>query len=170
MSGTGRLDASSGLFSQKMLETLLIHEAVRSRRYPSPVSLLYFALRFPKESSDQIVESAQLFIANLLHARLREADLPGHYEGNYMVIMPATDGTGAKTAAERLLADLCGSLMTRTAEQFDISINIGVASHPGGEGISASRLLSEASTALWEAQRHGPKSLVVFEEMNGKTE
>jgi diguanylate cyclase (GGDEF)-like protein len=168
MSGTGRLDANSGLFSQKLLETLLAHEVVRSRRYPSPVALLYFALRFPKESSDQIVESAKLFFSNLLQSRLREADLPGHYEGNYLVIMPATDGAGAKTAAERMLADFNGSLLTRTAEPFEISICIGVSFHPGGEGISASRLLSDASTALWEAQRRGPKSLVVFDEIGVK--
>jgi GGDEF domain-containing protein len=86
------------------------------------------------------------------------------------VIMPATDGAGAGTAAERLPADLCGSLITRTAEQFNISICIGVTSHPGGEGISASRLLAEASTALWEAQRRGPKSLVVSADMRGKTD
>jgi two-component system cell cycle response regulator len=168
MSGTGRLDASSGLFSQKMLETLLSHEVARSRRYPSPIALLYFALRFPKESSDQIVESAKLFFSNLLQSKIREADLPGHYEGNYLVIMPATDGEGAKTGAQRLLSAFNGSLVTRKAEPFEVSICIGISFHPGGEGISASRLLSDASTALWEAQRRGPKNLVLFDEIGPK--
>jgi hypothetical protein len=45
---------------------------------------------------------------------------------------------------------------------------IGVASHAGGPNISAAQLLSDASSALWEAQRRGPKSLVVFAEMDKK--
>jgi diguanylate cyclase (GGDEF)-like protein len=168
MSGTGRLEARSGLFSQKMLETLLNHEVVRSRRYPSPVSILYFSIWFPKESSSEVIESAQLFMANLLHSKIREVDLPGHYEGNYMVILPATEGDGAKAVAERLLADFSGSLTDRKAEQYEISVCIGMSSHPGGEGISGSQLLSDASCALWEAQKRGPKNLVVFAEIGEK--
>ncbi len=165
MSGTGRLDPRSGLFSQKLLETLLSHEVIRSRRYPSPISLLYCALRYPKDASEQVVESAQLVFTNLLQSKIREADLPGLFEGNYMVIMPATDGAGARVAAERLLADFRGAQVTRDAEPFEMSICIGVSSHKGGEGISISQLLSDASTALWEAQKRGPKSLVIFDEI-----
>ncbi len=165
MSGTGRLDPRSGLFSQKLLETLLSHEVIRSRRYPSPVALLYFALRYPADASAQVTESAQLIFTNLLQSKIREADLPGLYEGNYLVIMPATDGAGARAAAERLLADFRGEQVTRDAVPFEMSVSIGVSFHKGGEGISTSQLLSDASMALWEAQKRGPKSLVIFEEM-----
>lgn len=165
MSGTGRLDPRSGLFSQKLLETLLSHEVIRSRRYPSPVALLYLGLRCSQDASDQVTESAQLIFTNLLLSKIREADLPGIHEGNYLVIMPATDTAGARAAAERLLADFRGEQITRDAVPFEMSVSIGVSSHKGGEGISASQLLSEASTALGEARKRGPKSLVVFEEM-----
>ena len=163
-----RLDATSGLFPQGMLETLLEHEVTRSRRYPSPISLIYFALHFPRDPSPQIVESAQLQIVTHLHAAMREADIPGHYEGNYMVVMPATESAGAKIAAERMLEKFPRSQITRTAELFDLSMCIGVASHAGGPEISVAQLLSNASTALWEAQRRGPKSLVVYSEMGKK--
>jgi len=163
-----RIDASSGLFPQAMLETLLAHEVARSRRYPSPIALLYFAMRFPRDPSPEIVESAQILIANHLHAAMREADLPGHYEGNYMVIMPATESDGAKVAAQRMLENFPHSQITRTAELFKLSICIGVAAHKGGPDISAAQLLSNASTALWEAQRRGPKTLVVYGETDSK--
>jgi GGDEF domain-containing protein len=164
-----RIDASSGLFPQAMLETLLAHEVARSRRYPSPISLLYFALRFPVDPSPEIVESAQILIANHLHAAMREADLPGLFEGNYLVIMPSTESDGAKTAAQRMLDDFPHSQITRTAELFQLSMCIGVSSHKGGPDISAARLLSNASTALWEAQKRGPKTLVVYGEIVKKT-
>jgi hypothetical protein len=163
-----RLDATSGLFPQAMLETLLAHEVNRSRRYPSPISLLYFALHFPRDPTPEIVESAKMLLVTHLHAAMREADIPGHYEGNYMVIMPATDYGGAKTAAERMLEKFPRSQITRTAELFDLSMCIGVASHEGGPKLSVDQLLSNASSALWEAQRRGPKSLVVYAEMGKK--
>jgi diguanylate cyclase (GGDEF)-like protein len=163
-----RCDATSGLFPQAMLETLLSHEVNRSRRYPSPISLIYFALHFPKDPSPEIVESAKMLLVTHLHASMRDADIPGHYEGNYMVVMPATDYAGAKSAAERMLEKFPRSQITRTAELFNLSMCIGVASHAGGPNISAAQLLSDASSALWEAQRRGPKSLVVYAEMDKK--
>jgi hypothetical protein len=163
-----RLDAKSGLFPQSMLEMLLAHEVARSRRYPSPISLIYFAPYFPKDPSPQIIESAQILVANHLHKAIREADLPGQYEGNYLVIMPATESAGAKKAARRILEDFPPSQITRTAELYELSLCIGIASHAGGPEISVAQLLSNASTALWDAQSRGPKSLVVYEEMGKK--
>jgi diguanylate cyclase (GGDEF)-like protein len=165
MDPADRIDQTSGLFPQRILEKLFLHEVARSRRYPSPVSVLSFAIRYPIDASADIVESAKLVMATLLHSNLRESDLPGHYEGNYLVILPATNGPGARVAAERLLTALRGSQITRMAEPFEISISVGVRSHPGGEGISISELLAGASSALLGAQKPGSKKLVVYEEM-----
>jgi diguanylate cyclase (GGDEF)-like protein len=159
-----RIDASSGLFPQAMLETLLAHEVARSRRYPDPIALLYFALRFPKDPTTDIIECSRTLIANHLHASMREADLPGHYEGNYMVIMPSTDTEGAKVAAQRMLDNFPRSQVTRTAQPFELSMCIGVVSHKGGPDLSVAQLLSNASSALWEAERTGPTSLAVYGE------
>jgi hypothetical protein len=164
-----RIDASSGLFPQPMLETLLAHEVARSRRYPSPISVLYFALHFPRDPSPEIIESAHILIANHLQAAMREADLPGHYEGNYLVIMPATETDGARIAAQRMLENFPRSQITRTAELFELSMCIGVATHKGGPEISVAQLLSNASSALWEAQKRGPKNLVVYGEIAKKS-
>lgn len=165
MESADRLEKTSGLFPQKMLEGLLHHEVVRSARYPSPISLLYLALCYPDNASAAVIESAQLVFANLLHSKLRESDLPGHYKGNYLVILPATDSAGARVAGERLLTAFKSSQVTRTAERYEISVNVGICSHPGGEGISVSDLAEGASAALSEARRRGPKSLVVHGEM-----
>ena len=163
-----RLDAESGLYPQGMLETLLAHEVARSRRYPSPISLVYFALRFVRNPTPEILESAQVTIATHLHSIVREADMPGHYEGNYLVVMPATDCDGAIRAAQRMMSDYPKSHMTRTAELFEMSLCVGIASDAGGPSISSSQLLSNVSEALWEAQRQGPRSLVVYGKSQSK--
>jgi diguanylate cyclase (GGDEF)-like protein len=166
MESADRLEKTSGLFPQKMLKRLLLHEVARSHRYPSPVSLIYLALCYPENASASVIESAQLVFANLLHSKLRESDLPGHYEGNYLVILPETDYAGARVAAERLLAAFQGSQITRSAEPYEISIHAGICSHPGGDGISVSGLAANASAALSEARLRGSKSLVVYGEMS----
>ncbi|MGB7537357.1 MAG: hypothetical protein WBM17_02345 [Anaerolineales bacterium] len=158
-----RLEISSGLFPQKMIETLLHREGIRSRRYPGPVFVLCLAIRYPKADSAQIVESARLAMADLRQSKLRETDLPGLYEGNCLVIMAASNGPGTREAAERLLTAFRGSQAIRRAKPFGISISVGIGSHPGGEGKSLSGLLSGASSALWEAQKRGTKNLVVYE-------
>jgi PleD family two-component response regulator len=165
MDQADRLDRSSGLFPQPMLETLLVHEVNRSRRYPSPVSILLLSVHLLQECPQLIVENAHFCVADLLNSQPRESDLPGQYDGNYLVVLPATGGAGARTAAERLQKAAAGPKTSRNAEPFEISLCVGVASHPGGAGISAARMLAAVSAALREARARGPGSLVASDEI-----
>ena len=167
MEQEARLNAESGLYPQKMLESLLDSEVMRAKRYPGPLSVLYLGLRFDENPSPDVLESAQSFLADILQASLREVDMPGHYQGNYLVVMPESDANGAKKAAERLVDKFQGKQVTRQLKEYRVSVCAGVASHPGGEGISSIELLSRASTALWEAHRRGPRTLVMYDEMKG---
>lgn len=159
MESSDRIDRSTGLFPQRMLETLLAHEVNRSRRYLGPVSLLHIAIHYFSNPPPEVVESAQSSVAHLLNANLREADLPGVYNGNFLVVLPATGEDGARAAAERLIGTLSPKQVLRNGETYEISICIGIVSHPGGEGISTARLLAAAPRALVQAQKDGPGSL-----------
>jgi diguanylate cyclase (GGDEF)-like protein len=167
MEQDARLDRESGLYPQRMLESLLDSEVLRAKRYPGPISVLYIGLRFDENPTADILESAQSFLTNILQSGLREVDMPGHYQGNYLVVMPESDTDGARKAAQRLVDKFQGKQVTRELHEFGVSICAGVASHPGGEGISTQELLSRASTALWEAHRRGPRNLVIFDEIKG---
>ena len=167
MDQEARLNSESGLYPQKMLETLLDGEVLRAKRYPGPLSVLYIGLRFDEDPSAEMLKNAQVILVNILHSGLREVDMPGHYQGNYLVVLPESDAEGARKAAERLVEDFGGKQVTRELREFGVSVCAGVASHPGGEGISSIELLSRASTALWEAHRRGPQNLVIFDHLNG---
>jgi hypothetical protein len=156
-----RLDETSGLFQQNMLKVLLEHEISRSRRYPSPISILYFAMCFPKDPSPEILESARLVVSSNLHTLFRESDLPGLYEGNYMVVMPATGEEGARVAAQRLIELFQRKQFTHTAIPFTVSICVGAATHRGGKSITVAQMLADAALALSEARKRGPNSLVM---------
>ena len=163
-----RLNSESGLYPQKMLESLLDDEVLRAKRYPGPLSVLYLGLRFEENPSPDVLNSAQACLAGILHSGLRDVDMPGHYQGNFLVVMPASDAEGARKAAQRLVDQFQGKQVTRELREYGLSVCAGVASHPGGEGISSIELLSRASSALWEAHRRGPQNLVVFDEMTEK--
>jgi diguanylate cyclase (GGDEF)-like protein len=169
MDQESRLNVESGLYPQKMLESLLDGEVLRAKRYPGPLSVLYLGLRFDENPSPDVLESAQSYLADILQVGLREVDMPGHYLGNYLVVMPESDAEGAKKAAERLVEKFQGKQVTRQLQEYRVSVCAGVASHPGGEGISSIELLSCASSALWEAHRRGPRTLVLFDEMRGES-
>jgi diguanylate cyclase (GGDEF)-like protein len=160
-----RLDEESGLYTQTILQALLRHEVARIKRYPAPLSLMYVALQFQTSPNEDIYRSAQLFLANILHSRLREVDMPGHFEGNYLVALPNTDKVGTRTAATRLIQQTHGKQISRQAIEYKVSICIGITSHGGGETISLAEMLSQAASALWEAERRGPESLAFYDEI-----
>jgi diguanylate cyclase (GGDEF)-like protein len=168
MEQEARLDAKSGLYPQKMLESLLDGELLRARRYPGPIAVLLIGLSFDASPSPEIMESAHSYLTNILHTGLREVDMPGHYQGNYLIVMPESDAGGARKAAKRLVEKFQGKQVTRELNEFGVSICAGVAFHPGGEGITKDELLSRASSALWEAHRRGPRTLVEFDELKDK--
>jgi diguanylate cyclase (GGDEF)-like protein len=168
MEQDARLDAESGLYPQKMLESLLNGELLRARRYSKPTALLYIGLCFDENPSPEIMESAHSYLTHILHTGLREVDMPGYYQGNFLIIMPESDAGGARKAAQRLVDKFQGGQITRELNEHGVSICAGVACHPGGDGITADELLSRASSALWEAHRRGPCTLVVFDELKDR--
>jgi diguanylate cyclase (GGDEF)-like protein len=168
MEQDARLDRETGLYPQNMLESLLDSEVLRAKRYPGPISLVYIGLCFDEDPTTNILESARSYLANILHTGLREVDMPGHFQGNYLVVMPESDADGARKAAQRLVDQFKGKQVTRDLHEFGVSICAGLAFHPGGDGINAQELLSHASSALWEAHRRGPRNLVMFDDMPGK--
>lgn len=167
-----RLNEKFGLYPQRMLERLLANEMVRSRRYPNPLSLVYIGMRFDQSPSPEMLETAQLTLTNMLHARLREVDMPGYYQGNFLVIMPLSDVGGARSAVERLVEQIQGIRQKHSDSDSAVPFSIcaGVVSHPGGKEISPEELLSRASSALWEAHKQGPHTIVVFEEAERQPE
>jgi diguanylate cyclase (GGDEF)-like protein len=166
MEQESRQNEFAGLYPQRMLERMLANELIRSRRYPNPLSLVYIALRFGDAPSPEMVAAAQLILTKVFHARLREVDMPGHYQGNYLVIMPLSDAQGARAAVERLLPEIQSANLAKSPADgiVPFSICAGVVCFPGGKDMTPDELLSRASSALWEAHRQGPNSIVVFEE------
>jgi diguanylate cyclase (GGDEF)-like protein len=167
MTGELRLDEKTGLYTEKMLEMLLAREIIRVRRYPRPLALMHFALRFKEQATQEILDSTNLVVANTLHATLREVDMPGHYQDNFLVVMPETDIDGVRKAGNRFLQQIQSRQSTLADALVPFGICAGITSQPGGPELTMAEMLSQAATALWEAQKRGPQNLVLYDEIVG---
>jgi len=165
MVNENRINYATGLFTRPLVETLLHHEIARAQRYPSPLTLLRLALYIPP--GDYPRELAHLLIADLLNTNLRATDVPGHFDDDYLIIFPATPLLGGLTVASRLAhrAKILHPVEQGYGDHFDLAVCIGISAHQGGNEISEADLLAQASTALDEAKRKGPHSVVSFNEL-----
>ena len=143
--------SETGLYDEQVFKLLAEYELSRAQRYPSPVTLLHISLNL-EQVKPEIAEKVKQLFEGILNTSLRISDIPGHYGNDFLVLMPATDETGAQAAAGRLIARLKGTRDFDDGNLFKFSIHIGIATHPGGRGASADQLLQQAETAMQQAR------------------
>ncbi|MBI5054540.1 MAG: diguanylate cyclase [Chloroflexi bacterium] len=166
MSSEEGINHETGLFTRSMIEILLSHEITRSLRYPSPLTILRLALHVAAPLDDALLRKAHLMVSDLLNTNLRASDAPGHYDGGYLIIAPATPADGGLVIASRLAHRIkILHPMDSHTQLLDMSACIGVASHAGGRELSEINLLEQANIALAEAQRRGAHSVVNFNDL-----
>jgi GGDEF domain-containing protein len=164
-----RLNPETGLYTRETLDFLFSFELARIRRYPSPLALLHLGLcldALPDASQAAIAQQmsdASMLVAHVLNSNLRESDIPAHDGEDFLILLPETDISGGKAAGLRLLLRLSETRLTGL--NVAPTACIGMASHPGGQVISAETLLGQAHAGLRAAHRRGPFSLVAFNDL-----
>lgn len=69
--------------------------------------ILALVLLEPGDLIDEPTDEARRNAADVLRRTIRDGDIPAQFDGNrFVVMLPETDATGAKTAANRLLSGL----------------------------------------------------------------
>ncbi|MFZ6030689.1 MAG: diguanylate cyclase [Chloroflexota bacterium] len=162
-----RINHTTGLYNTDLFEVLFNHEVARSKRYPSPISLLRLGIVLdnPSHTDSEIWESATLNVAHVLNSSLRQVDVPAHCDDNFWVLLPATEEEGAKIVAKRLIERLSIEQVTRSNHHFWMGLCIGLASHAGGPTLAAGELMVQASHALEEAIKCGRNVMVTYREL-----
>lgn len=162
-----RINHTTGLYNTALFEVLFNHEVARSKRYPSPISLLRMGIVLDEapHADHEIWESATLNVAHVLNSSLRQVDVPAHCDDNFWVLLPATDEDGAKIVAKRLIDRLCIEQVTRSNQHFWMGLCIGLSSHNGGPALAAGELMVQANHALEEAIQRGRNVLVTYREL-----
>lgn len=149
----------SGIYTSSVFTILLNHEVARSKRYPSPLSILLFSVCQPAPLAGKIRENVETTLTQVLKTKLRQTDISSQYGEDFLVLLTNTDSSGAKIAAGRLLDNLNTRIFTQQNQPVEIGVCAGLASHPGGASISSELLLKQVKQANLEARSKGPGSL-----------
>lgn len=131
-------------------------EIARAERYGLPLSLLLADLqdfdalsgKRGAAAADDVLRRLALFLLS----SAREGDWVARVgTGKFAVLLPDTDGPGARRAADRLCAEAAATDMG-DGEPLYVTLNVGLATF--GPGLAASAaLLSHAEEALRSAKR-----------------
>ncbi|MFN8413595.1 MAG: hypothetical protein U0Z26_14515 [Anaerolineales bacterium] len=149
------------LYSDDVFQVLFDYEVSRSKRYPTPLSLLFIKM-YPTASQDSALETAASFFATELNTRIRAADIPSATGNLFKILLPATNEAGARTVCDRLLSIFKNKFNTPDGNAISYSMNIGCVSHAGGETLSKENLLEKAKSALQLSQQKGVNTYTVL--------
>ncbi len=139
----------SRLVQFELFKRLLGIELKRSQRYGFPLSMLLASLDTPPKPGDRDV------LAAAARSAIRDIDIPVAFgESDVLVVMPHTDLDGGRLVAERIRRRVrAGRPGTGASET--VTASIGVVAAQGGERLTFSTLLAQATRAQKGASRAG---------------
>jgi diguanylate cyclase (GGDEF)-like protein len=153
-------DGLTGLWNYRYFTMTMTKELERAARFGRPMALLMLDLDHFKDVNDsfghQRGDDVLVEFAARVRAEARDVDTVARYGGEEVVlVLPETDETGARQAAERI----CAAVRRKPfggpgVPPVRLTVSAGVAVYPT-HGTTASALLKGADGALYEAKHAG---------------
>jgi diguanylate cyclase (GGDEF)-like protein len=153
-------DGMTGLWNYRYFTMTVTKEIERAARFDRPLALLMLDLDHFKDVNDsfghQRGDAVLIELAGRIRAEARDVDTIARYGGEeIVVVLPETDETGARQAAERLCAAIRRKPFGDPGQPpIRLTVSVGVAVFPR-HGSTASSLLACADAALYEAKHAG---------------
>jgi diguanylate cyclase (GGDEF)-like protein len=163
--GLSLTDGLTEVNNRRYFEILLANEADRSRRYDRDLAVVIADPDRFKEYNDAFGhpagDEALWGIARCLRAEARRGlDVVARYGGEaFILILPETDGEGARTVAEKIRRRIGGD--SRFLRRLTVSIGIAALR---GNAADPATLVDQADRALHQAKGGGRDRCVRFED------
>jgi len=159
------IDALTGIYNRRFLETRLKEECERHSRYFKPLSVLMIDIDFFKKVNDiHGHQGGDLVLKNVASKAvsvIRKTDFMARYGGEeFCCLLPETDAIAAETVAEKLRVQIEGMESHFQNKQISVTISIGISSIEPGD--SPDTLLNRADEALYQAKRSGRNRFIRF--------
>ena len=156
-------DGLTGIANRRQFDEVLDLEWRRAHRAEAPISLLMIDIDHFKAFNDahghQRGDDYLKAVAAALRDGLnRPGDQVARYGGEeFVVILPATDDSGANACAERLRGNVLALEIPhdRPGAPLSATVSIGVATAFPREGSSSATLIAAADEALYRAKSEG---------------
>jgi len=150
-----RTDTLTGLANRRHIESTLLAEIERTRRYQRHLAIILIDLDYFKRINDthghQVGDTVLVKFAEMLRNNIRTSDVAGRWGGEeFLVVCPENDLDGAKAQAEHLRQKLMDISFPVSGHQ---TASFGVASLAKGEDMDA--LVRRADDALYCAKSRG---------------
>ncbi len=151
-------DALTGLYNYGYFREALHYEVEKSRRYKTPLSLLFLDIDDFKQINDTLGhlkgDKIMRQVAVILKKGIRQADLLCRYGGDeFVMLLSQTPPEQAMVLAERLRRRIAQSSMNRLEQAFKVTVSIGVAGL--WPEMSTEDLVKEADDAHYRAKQAG---------------
>jgi len=161
---TKKIIRGDQLYGEDVFWVLFDYEVTRSQRYPSPLTLIKIEMT-PSADDPAINRAAATVFTAELSSHLRLADIPTGEGNSYHILLPTTDENGGRAVCERLLSVFRNRFNTSEGESITLSLNMGLASHPGGAALTVEQLLQGAEKALQRSRQEGPNTYAAFSDL-----
>ena len=148
-------DNLTGLYSRNILESRLLEEFQRAKRYSLPLSVLFIETDAFKNINDTYghLEGDRVlsFIGRFIRDHIREVDFPARYGGDeFVVILPHTQGETALFMARRIHREI-GEAQETSDLCTTVTISIGVGTlTPDMESVG--QFVEAADRAMYKAK------------------
>ena len=153
------VDGLTGLANRRHCEETLAAEVTRAERFGDPLALVVTDLDDFKDVNDAYGHAVGDLVlrdfATLLSKSVREIDLAARWGGEeFVLVLPGTDGPGARRLAERIRATLQRHVVVSPESgPIRVTASFGVAAFPDLR--DAAGLFHAADEALYAAKRGG---------------
>ncbi len=161
-------DDLTKLYNSRYLNSMLRREVERSKRYRTPVSLIFLDLDGFKEVNDRhghLCGSRTLIeVGAAIKATVREIDVVSRFGGDeFTVILPQTGPEGAQIIAERIRQRIAETIFLGSyGLGVRITASVGIASFPD-HGRSKDDLIARADQAMYAVKGHGKNGVALAE-------
>lgn len=159
------LAGDTGIFAQDVFEILLNYEVTRIQRYPGPLTLLHIALATGNMSAE-LQKKSRDSLTNLLNRTLRISDVPAHFGDEFLVLLPATDETGGRAVADRIVGHFRTTQNLATGRLSSLNAYVGISSRIAGATVSGPELLAEAAVAMNEARARQSARYILYSDIS----
>ncbi len=158
------LDSLTETYNRAAMETLIVKELERAKRYSFPLSFLLLDLDHFKKVNDsfghQVGDKTLKHVVQIITDELRLHDILGRFGGEeFTVLLPDTDLINAQTVAERIRAKTEITDFYAGDATFRITVSIGIATF-NHDSDDFEELFRRADLGLYKAKQTGRNQVV----------